>query len=194
MMTRRDALKAAAALGAASVPTLAVTPEQAAALLDAPATFDPGRGRTIAAEDADFGDPIRFAEALDGLDFRDLFEHGAAVQMAEYKQAVNALIDRYPELREQEGEPPESRLLTRLDEAAITMWTLSWMAGVRAGAAYEHLRLAMVTPRRLCPACHGEGRLWGGKPFRRYDDGTNETHCERCGGQGTEVTPPARIA
>ena len=63
------------------------------------------------------------------------------------------------------------------------------MAGIRAGAAYEHLRLALVTPRMGCLRCHSHGKLWGGKPHRHHDDGTNEETCPDCRGAGTVPTP-----
>ena len=78
------------------------------------------------------------------------------------------------------------------------MWSAAWTAGVRAGVAYEHLRLAMVAPRQTCRACHGNGRTWGGTPFRHNDDGTGGKTCIGCGGAGTVPTPaptlPAFVA
>jgi len=136
-LTRRAALQLAAAFAAANAaPAAAVSPEEAAALLDGPAEFDPGLGRLGPSRGTDFDDP-----------------------------------------------------LTRLDEAALSLWCVSWMAGDRAGAAYEGLRRALVVPRRSCSACHGNGRLWGGSPFRGHDDGTNGETCARCGGRGTLPTP-----
>ena len=68
------------------------------------------------------------------------------------------------------------------------------MGGIRAGAAYEHLRLAMVTPWMECERCHAGGRLWGGSPFRHDGDGTNEEACPDCGGSGTVPTPAPTLA
>ena len=50
------------------------------------------------------------------------------------------------------------RLLPQLNDDAVDMATLSWMAGVRAGAACEHLRLALSAPTDNCDACSGYGR------------------------------------
>ena len=190
MITRRDALKLAAAYSAARTAPFAVSPAEAAALLDQPATCDPGDGRP-SVWDADFLDPVHFAEAIDGVDFTDLFESGAAVEMAAYKQALNALIDQYPEMVDPPG---YDHPITRLDETALNMWCAAWMGGVRAGAAYEHLRLAMVTPRQVCTRCHAQGRLWGGRPDRHYDNGSNGTTCPDCGGRGTVPTPAPTLA
>ena len=190
MITRRHALQLAAAAAAGAAAPLAVTPEQAAALLDGPAEFDPGPGRGTVWS-ADFGDPSRFADAVDGVDFvNDLFEHGAAEEVAAYHQALDALFRELPILRSVPSDHP----IHRLDEAALAMWSVAWMAGVRAGAAYEHLRLALVTPRQTCRRCHGHGRLWGGEPYRAADDGDNAETCAACDGAGTVPTPAPTVA
>ncbi len=190
MITRRDALRIAAAYSAARTAPFAVSPAEAAALLDQPATCDRGEDRPYV-DDADFLDPVQFAEAIDGVDFRSVFENGAAVEMAAYKQALNDLIDRYPELRDPPG---HDHPITRLDETALSMWCAAWMGGIRAGAAYEHLRLAMVTPRQVCTRCDAEGRLWGGSPYRLDDNGSNEQTCPDCAGRGTVPTPAPTLA
>lgn len=189
MFTRRQALQIAAAATTAAAVPFAVSPAEAAALLDQPADFDPGPGRG-AAWGADLSAPVRFAESLDGVDWDDWFENGAAEDMALYKQAVAAMVDLYPELRD----PPSlDHPFNRIDEAAMAMWVVSWMAGVRAGAAYEHLRLALVAPRQQCRRCHGHGRLWAGTPYRFNGDGTNDERCPDCGGRGWVPTPAPRL-
>ncbi len=189
MFTRRDALKLAAA--AAITPTatapFAVSPAEAAVLLDQPATFD---GRYHPGGDADLSQPLAFARSLDGTDFGPFFDNGSAEAMTEYKQALIALEERYPELNHAEYGHP----IGALDEAALGMWCMSWMAGVRAGVQYEHLRLAMLAPRETCRACHGHGRTWSGRPYRKANDGTNGVTCDRCGGAGTVPTPAPKLS
>lgn len=184
MITRRDALRLAAVAAGTAAGPFAVSPVEAAALLDGPAGFDPGGARPSAWA-ANLLDPVQFASALDGIDIHDWFEHGAAVEMAEYKRVYNALLNALPALRDAPFDHP----VYKLDEAAMGVWVGSWMAGVRAGAAYEHLRQAMVTPRMGCPRCHGNGTLWGGTPWRHNDDGMNREGCPDCGGAGTVSTP-----
>ena len=185
MLTRRDALKLAALAAGGALPPFAASAEEAAALLGGPVAFDPGAGRPPV-WGSHLLDPVAFADDIDGVDFAgDLFDNGAPVEMAAYKQALDALIDRYPELRAARADHP----LTLLDEAALSMWSRAWMAGIRAGAAYEHLRLALVTPRMGCPRCHSHGKLWGGSPHRHHDDGTNEQTCPDCRGAGTVPMP-----
>ncbi len=110
--------------------------------------------------------------------------------MAAYRQARDIVIDHHRDLDDhRSGEA--GLAFSKMDEAAKVMWCVAWMAGVHAGAAYEHLRLAMVAPRQTCKACHSQGRLWGGRPFR--DNALPETPCQACGGVGTVPTPaPSR--
>ena len=68
------------------------------------------------------------------------------------------------------------------------MAVVAWMAGVRAGAAYEHLRLALTPPTQTCPRCHGHGALRGGRPPSDRAHGPEE-RCPDCGGAGTVPTP-----
>lgn len=184
MITRRDALRLAGAATGPGAAPFAVSPAEAAALLDKPASVDPG-GLRPSAWAADFLDPVGFAEALDGVDFRDLFENGAAAEMADYKQAFDALFDAEPALRD----VPLDHPVHRLDEAGLAMWVTAWMAGVRAGAAYEHLRQAMVTPRHICERCHGHGRLWEGGPYRNGRAWEAAEACPACDRAGTVPTP-----
>jgi len=187
MFTRREALKfaAAAAIAPTAAVPFAVSPVEAAALLDQPATFD---GRYYPHDDADTTQPFVFARSLDGIDYGPFFDNGSAEAMAEYKQAVLALQDRYPELNSAAFGHP----LNDLDEAALGMWCAAWQGGVRAGVQYEHLRLAMLAPRETCRACHGHGRTWSGRPYRKANDGSNGVTCDRCGGSGTVPTPAPR--
>lgn len=189
MIARRDLLKLAAAAGSASAGSFAFNAADAEALLAQPATFDP-RPLPGDVHDPDVSDPLAFAGALDGADWeaRHWFADAAAAELAAFKHALNAVIDLSPALLN----PNEGDIaypVTRLDQAALDLFSYAWMAGVRAGVAYEHLRLALGGPRHVCRRCHGEGRLWGGSPFRHYADGANETACPACAGRGTIATP-----
>ncbi|MDQ3779343.1 MAG: hypothetical protein M3354_02170 [Chloroflexota bacterium] len=190
MIARRDMLKLAAAVTAATpFAQFAVTPERAAALLNEPAVFISPPGRK--GGPVDEIDPVAFAESIDAADWLEFFDHGGAVEMAAYKQAYNRALDTLGIL---ERELPNDHALNQLDEKALTMWCTAWMAGVRAGAQYEHLRLCLVTPRMSCKACYGNGKTWGGRPYRHYDDGTNEAVCTNCSGLGTVATPATTLS
>lgn len=177
-------------LAAASAP-FAVPPTDAAALLSEPAAIDPGPGRQrIGTPNGQ--SPVQFAESIDGEDwsFRDGLAHGSPADMARYKQAYDALLDAVPPALD--GDEAIERALQDLDESALALWSAAWMAGVRAGAAYEHLRLALIVPATVCEGCHGHGRTWNGRPFRKA--GRASEMCAACGGRGTVPTPPARLA
>ena len=187
MLTRRDALRLAALAAAGTAAPFAVTPEEAAALLDGPAAFDPGAGRPT----IHTGDPLSptsFADAVDGADLGGLYEwfgHNAAEEVTAYKQALDRLLDLHPALRDERG---FGCPVSRLDEAAMGMWVMSWMAGVRAGAAYEHLRLALMEPLSVC-RCNGHGHLRGAGAGGW---GTGEL-CPDCQGKGTVPTPASNL-
>jgi len=111
--------------------------------------------------------------------------------MAASKQAFDALFDAEPALRD----VPYDHPVHKLDEAGLAQWVTAWMAGVRAGAADEHLRQAMVAPRMLCARCHGHGRLWAGRPYRNERAWDASAACPGCGGAGAVATPaPAAAA
>jgi hypothetical protein len=164
----------------------AIRPQAAAALLSEAATFDPGPGRWGTAA-ADVMDPVNFAEQLDAADWLDFFEHGAAEEMAAFKQAWHQVIDA---LGTDPRDLPFDHPLHRLPEWALDLWVISWMAGVRFGSAAEHLRLAATTPRMLCRTCDGQGETWGDHWFR--DEAKPRATCPECGRAGSVVTPPAR--
>ena len=85
--------------------------------------------------------------------------------------------------------PPFGHPYHRLDEVVLALWGAAYTAGLRVGAAGEHLRLALVGPTRACPRCHAGGVLWGGSPYRHRNDGANGETCPVCGGAGTVPTP-----
>ena len=181
-MSRRDALKFAAALTAGGAAPLAVTPARAAALLDAP--LDPGPFPPRSGPwGADAYDPVGFAEALDSLDIPELIDHIAPDDMAAYKRLRGAVLRELPILRHAPFDHPWHKL----DETALGLWCAAWAAGVRAGAQYEHLRLALLGPRRVCPRCQGVGSLEGAQPA--HDDAGGPEVCPDCGGTGITPTP-----
>jgi len=185
MMSRRKVLEFAAAAGVAraAVP-FALAPEEAAAALDAPLDAAPvERDLGFRRYANDPYDPIGFAESVDGEDWPELVNHISPEAMADYTQHRDAMIDAMPIL----DALPFDHPWAKMDEAALSMWSMAWMAGVRAGAAYEHLRLALLTPIRVCPTCHGHGALWDGSPFRHR--GGERAVCPDCGGRGTGPTP-----
>ncbi len=184
--SRRDVLKVAAAPAGTAAGPFAVTPQQAAALLAEPATVDPGPGRgRIGAPD--HRDVVQFAESIDSTDWPcgDALAHGTPEAMARYQRSRLAVVDLAPGLLG--DHTPGGDALDALDEAAMDLWTGGWMAGIRAGAAYEHLRMAMLAPTSVCDRCHGGGRLWDGAPCR--SPGGAETDCPACAGAGTVPTP-----
>ena len=108
--------------------------------------------------------------------------------MAGYKQAREAMVDAMPLLDDLPADHP----WVEMDEAALGLASHAWMAGVRAGAAYEHLRLALLSPTRVCRRCEGAGPL-------RLDRGDHYPHggprraCPDCGGRGTVPTPATTL-
>lgn len=189
MIARRDVLKLAASLTAATpLAPFAVSPERAAALLRQPAEFTVDQAGPATPRFPE-SDVVGFADDLDGTDWFQWFEYGAAEEMALYKQALSRCLDHFgvADLGDLDCDHPVSRL----DDATLRLWCRSWRAGVRAGAGYEHLRLALITPRQMCRICHGEGRTWGGKHYPRSGE---EAVCTNCAGIGTVATPPAALS
>jgi len=129
MLTRRDALKLAAGLAAAASVSSALTPTQAAAMLDAP--LDPGvtHGRSHHTR-TDVFDPVSFADELDGIDLEEMCRLIAPDDLAEYYQARREVLRALPILQDVRASHPWHRM----DEAAMGLWCAAWMAGVRAGA------------------------------------------------------------
>jgi hypothetical protein len=190
MLTRRDALRLAAAMSAARAPLFPATAADAA--LDAPATFWPEADRpSLRAHEPTVADPLAFAESLDALDVDNtLFANGAPEEWAAYKQLLAHLAAQLPATTDA-GTDDLRALLEELDEAAVDLSTVSWMGGVRAGVAYEHLRLALMADRQVCPRCHGYGRLWDDRPLhvaQATDEPTvSIRECPVCAGTGTTL-------
>ena len=185
MMTRRTVLELALAAGAArAAPPFALPPQEAAAALDAPFDAAPlGTGPSRRRFTNDPYEPIDVAESLDGEDIPALMDHIAPQARAADKQAREAMVDEMPVL----ARLPVPHPWHDMDEEAIGPSMESSMAGVRVGAAYEHLRLALLAPAHVCRARHGHGDLWGGKPFP--ERGGERTVGAARGGRGVVPTP-----
>jgi hypothetical protein len=175
MLSRRQTLQLAAAFAAAHRPLFAVTPAHAAAMLNGDAEHD-----GFMVDDDPYSmpvmDPVTFADHLEATDTyaSRLFTHGAALEVAAYKQALDRLVALDPDrLDPYRNRPVVGHPVTVLDEDVVAMGNTMWRAGVVAGAAYEHLRLALTAPVILC-ACNGHG-------------------CEACGGTGTVPAPPIAL-
>jgi hypothetical protein len=174
-ISRRQTLQLAAAFAAAHRPLFAVSPAAAAAMLDGTAERD-----VFMVDDDPYGmtvmDPTTFAQHMEGNDTQagHYFANGAAAEWAAYKQALDRVIALDPErLDPYNPRTVLSHPVNVMDEAVAALSGASWAAGVVAGAAYEHLRLALTAPVILC-ACNGHG-------------------CEACGGSGTLPTPPIEL-
>ncbi|MDP9357780.1 MAG: twin-arginine translocation signal domain-containing protein [Chloroflexota bacterium] len=176
MLTRRDALKFAALAAATSAPLVTITPAEAARLLDEP--MGPGPAPVSRSPwDIDVYDPVRFAEVMDGVDMPEVAGHVTPAELAAYKQLRGALLRELPIL---DG-MPANHPWHLMDEAALGMATQAWMAGVRAGAAYENLRRALVGPTRSCSACWVIGSV---DPNGKRSDAGGPEPCSMCQGNG----------
>jgi hypothetical protein len=113
---------------------------------------------------------VTFAVELDSTDFGfSSFVNGAADEWAAYKQALDRVVALAPDVLADDapgwqGRPCDHPMVL-LDELVVAMGNAMHRAGVVQGAAYEHLRLAMTAPRKVC-GCNGHG-------------------CEACDGRGT---------
>ena len=138
--TRRDVLKIAAAL-----PTVgaAMSRRDAFAEMMKPIGLEPVRFEDHPDEPFD---PASFADAiyrgtLQNVLGRAEIEPGAQA-MHEYKACRLALLVAHPELTS--GKLGD--LFVKLDEAVWAVWGGGHWEGVRAGAAMENLRLAVIGP------------------------------------------------
>jgi hypothetical protein len=168
MLTRRNALKIAAALGAsrAVVPDL---PEQIH-------------------ERQDLFNPTNFAEnghAHLSCGFDELIDCASPEAYARFMQARYALSKQFPALQVRRmGDP-----IFDLGEAARELWLDAFSAGLRVGAHYESLRLSLLAPSIMCRACWGVGLL--GSDGERYPDAEGD-RCPDCEGRGYVPTPGVR--
>src|SRR4051812_39448949 len=122
---------------------------------------------------------MTFAIEVDSTDFGSsgAFTNGCPEVWADDKQALDRVIALAPELLDEQH--PDSAYADRkgahpmvlFDELVAAMGNAMHRAGIVQGAAYEHPRLAMTAPRKVC-RCNGHG-------------------CETCAGAGTlPVKPP----
>ena len=189
--TRRDVLKLAALAAAGTAGPLAVTPQEAAALLAQPATATDVDTDRDCRGDGDPTNPARFARHLDGSAGEDLADFFAPEEYAAYRQARAAVYAAMPFLRDLPFDHPWHKL----DEAAYAWATVAGMRGIAAGAKYEQLRQALVGPRRLCGRCDGLGALAGGqRVYLLGDDLDGLETCGDCKGAGTVPTPAPTLA
>lgn len=100
-----------------------------------------------------------------------------AKEQADFAQAREALFVAEPHLRT----VPFAHLITRFDDAAMNVFYAVYEAGLRHGAAFEHLRRAVVGEVVQCQACVGLG-------FSRTGDA-----CQRCGGTATVALPGPQL-
>jgi hypothetical protein len=182
--TRRDVLKAAAAL-----PVIAATMSRSEALaeLAKPA----GAVATLPNNDPDtLFDPASFANrAACGSVWSissDAEVFPAAKERAEYAKARYDFIQVMPELA-RPGIPCDHPFV-KMDECMWAIANASYDEGVRAGAAFERLRLAAIGPMQACPTCEGLGLVdRAGKSIDQYSrpHPHDVRTCLDCKGNGT---------
>jgi hypothetical protein len=177
-VTRRDAIKMATALEPEpDLPTNPpITRADAARLLaglipdDLPET--PGTTRP-------FDDPGRFAVDAEGMlkqHWDELFSYVAPAERAAYQRHRAAVVRWLPILGDITGISPFSEM----DEAVYDWAEEAYLRGLRDGAAFEHLRRALVGPMRTCPRCSGVGSL---------EVKGDSRVCPDCAGNGTMAAP-----
>jgi hypothetical protein len=153
--TRRDVLKIAAALpvAAASMSRADALAELAKPVGVEPVLPDDHPGAVF--------DPASFADQLSrGTVARLTMDNGvdqAAAAIAAYSKARFALIQLTPEL--EKGKIPFDHPFVEMDECMWWIANDSYWEGVRAGAAYENLRRAVVA-RRTCVQRARGSALW----------------------------------
>ena len=167
MITRRHALKLAASL---PVVVPAIARADADRALDLP--LDP----PAKTDDPSIYNPVEFAESLSGHAYgwlRDATGHMAPEALAEMEQAFHDLEQAVPALT---MNPRITHLWEMVNEKVWNFATEVEWSGIRAGAAYENLRLAMLTPVRTCWECAAT-----------YSRG--RATCATCNGTGVVATP-----
>lgn len=186
--TRRDVLKMAAAL-----PTLgaAMSRADAFAKINAPITAldaDHHAVNELNRKDVLFH-PEAFAAHADsgtiGNIVGDAWHHVASEMMSEYKKARLELLRLYPALSNAGCNHP----FILMDEATYGVLSVAYMEAVRAGAAYEGLRRALIEPTTGCVACDGlsVADAQGAKIFA-YDAPEVTKICPDCKGTGIVTT------
>jgi hypothetical protein len=141
--TRREMLKLAA-----SLPGLAATMNRhdALAALNAPEGLAIQPGDFLEERDdrgAAFSPTAFAAKAATGTIENTMMDanlNHAADALNAYKRARLTLIQAVPELKD----APFGHPFVAMDEAVYDIWSTAWLEGVRAGAAFEHLRRELL--------------------------------------------------
>ncbi len=161
--TRRDVFKITAGLGlTGTVPTVAER-IAAATALDQQLHTSPVL------------DPATFADEVDGVASEHLIEEWSAALNAElyrrYIEAAERLKAVLPQF-----DVPGITPLSQYEEAVFALVDNFYFAGLRHGAAYEHLRREVIGDISQCRRCWGVGLTKRG------------TTCASCGGTGLVAT------
>ncbi len=114
--------------------------------------------------------------------------HQAAAAMNDYKRARLNLMRAVPELSNAGVDHP----FVQMDEAVYAIVDEAWFEGIRAGAAFEHLRRELLGARQKCMSCDGLGVVDGrGKRIGAYSAPPRTQRCPECAGAG--LVPTAAV-
>ncbi len=160
-----------------------MTAAEAARLLAEPATPVPGAVIPGPWEPVNVADPVAFAMDVEGSIAEELVNLQVPEALARYVQARAEMVRALPLLADLPCQHPWHLL----DQEAFAWASASYLQGVAAGAAYEHLRRTVVGSTRSCPQCWGMGRL--DEDGKRAGMGTGET-CGTCAGAGVVMVGP----
>jgi hypothetical protein len=163
--TRRDLLKIASALGlAGTVPT---TAERLAVL--------PLLEQRVSARAA--LDPARFAGHMDGVMAcvgdgigDEWLRAMGPEEYAALRHAQEDVVRAYPQFA---SDGRDNMLFGTVSDEAMNFAMMMYNAGLRHGAAYEHLRRSVIGEVTQCRSCWGVGAT------------EREDVCHACGGTGT---------
>jgi hypothetical protein len=173
MITRRDALRFAATLPIVG-PALAASATNVDAALDLPLDVPEKTSGTS------IYDPVEFAESMNShaLGYlKDSTGHMAPEAYAAMNQAFADLYHAVPCIATTAN---GQHCFDLAQEAALSFAVEVEWSGLRAGAAYEYLRLALLTPMRTCPDC--------------FADPKTMATCGTFSGRGVVPTPGVAIA
>ena len=186
--TRRDVLKMAAGIPVAAATMTRVDAFEAFAqpdgLAPVPGDFHEEMDDTFAPHS-----PTAFAMATMGGEVTEQLcranIHQAAKTMNEYKRFRLALVQAMPELEHAAADHP----FVLMDEAVFGIVDEAWFEGIRAGAAFEHLRRELIGAHQSCLTCGGLGVVDGnGKRIGDYAAPPRTKRCPECDGAGTVPT------
>jgi hypothetical protein len=117
--------------------------------------------------------------------FDSIMNSACAEEFAAYKLARSKMLSWLPLLGETDTDSP----WWKLDEAVMTLMCRAFLAGIRGGASFENLRLALLGSKDVCRGCNGHGRL----PAKSAVEPTmNDSFCGMCGGTGLVPVPGVR--